>query len=144
MLSREVVKNIIHTFNFKGKRFPAFLSFVTVFPVGYILARHLTSKLSNPHHTPSIPKKEDEIFSLLSENNVDRIFDLTKQNPNCLSSFDRRGRLPLHVLCQKSFPNKEIFLTFIKGNPEAATVSDRFFGALPLHMAVHHGISLAF
>jgi hypothetical protein len=93
---------------------------------------------------PPIPKKEDEIFTYISGDamNVERASALIEENPGRLQAYDRRGRLPLHVFCQQSFPDKKLLLEIIQACPESVSTADKFFSALPLHMAVHHGTFL--
>jgi len=139
MLARTVIRNINHTCRIN--HIPTFLPYVTLIPLGYLITRSLTSisKPQPPRRMPPIPKKEDEIFSHINSDSVnsEKVITLINENPGRLLAYDRRGRLPLHVICQQSFPDRTVLRAIIKTCPGAVSTTDKFFSALPLHMAVH-------
>jgi hypothetical protein len=141
MFVRTVVRSINHAC--KANHIPTFLPYAALVPLGFLLSRALTSH-SRPPRMPPIPKKEDEIFTHIAGStvDVDMVRSLIQECPGRLLSYDRRGRLPLHAVCQQCYPDRALVRTLVESSPETVSTPDKFFAALPLHMAVHHGMQL--
>lgn len=145
MLVRTVIGSINHAC--RWNHIPAFVPFMTLIPLGYLLTRALTTTTTTTTISPRPPRvlpKEDDIFAHITGDaaSEEKVLALIKESPSRLLSHDRRGRLPLHVLCQHSFPRSDVFRALIIACPGAVSTPDKFFSALPLHMAVHHGTHL--
>ena len=138
MFVRAVTRSIRHAC--KTYHIPTFLPYATLLPLGFLLTRSLTQ--SPTRRMPPVPKKEDEIFTQITgntEGGVENVITMIKENPARLLSYDRRGRLPLHALCQQARPRRDLLCALIEANPDTVSTPDNFFSAMPLHMAVHHG-----
>lgn len=149
MLARNIIKRIDRVC--RSNNVSPYLPYITLIPLGFLLRRSLTSTTSTTsppaHRLPPIPKKEDEIFSYIAvsedPSKIQKVLELINQDPARVMSYDRRGRLPLHVLCQQSFPDRDLLRSVIEAYPDAVSMTDKFFSALPIHMAVHRGTLLA-
>jgi ankyrin repeat protein len=79
----------------------------------------------------------------------------TTADEKSISRVDKRGRLPLHIAVSKNNSDLaqglqviELYIartylynavvSLIEANREDASVADTFYGALPIHYAVHH------
>jgi len=87
------------------------------------------------------PAHRKTIINMLNDDydnvSVSCLEEVIMNDPEGLKATDKKGRLPLHIAVSKQTVRLDIVRLLLQYFEDAASVSDRFWGALPLHYCVH-------